>query len=97
MHTLTAVNILLAVTSHPIKNSTFIPFFTSTTSLQTIIRHGFVESLEAEENQVCKQSIKRVSDVYLLANDATKLYSQCCEKLKKEQNTHYIPIWQKKS
>lgn len=51
-HTLTAVNILLLVTSHPIKHSTFIPFFTSTQQLQTLIRHGFVESLEAEENQV---------------------------------------------
>ncbi|XP_065223054.1 nuclear pore complex protein Nup205 [Planococcus citri] len=51
MHTLTAVNILLAVTSYPIKHSTFLPFFTSTISLQTTIRHGFVESLEAEENQ----------------------------------------------
>ncbi len=53
MHTLTAVNILLAVTSHPIKHSTFIPFFTSTHTLQASIRYGFVESLEAEENQVC--------------------------------------------
>ncbi|KAK7605078.1 hypothetical protein V9T40_006936 [Parthenolecanium corni] len=52
MHTLTAVNILLAVTSHPIKHSTFIQFFISTNNLQTTIRHGFVESLEAEENQV---------------------------------------------
>lgn len=52
MHTLTAVNILLLVTAHPIKHSTFIPFFTSTIILQTTIRHGFVESLEAEENQV---------------------------------------------
>jgi hypothetical protein len=50
-HTLTAVQILLLVTSHPIDHSTFIPFFTSTQSLQTAIRHGFVESLEAEENQ----------------------------------------------
>lgn len=66
MHTLTAVNILLAVTSHPIKHSTFIQFFISTNNLQTTIRHGFVESLEAEENQVTLYFIQVITWVTLV-------------------------------
>lgn len=50
-HALSAVHILLAITSHPTLPTHIVSVFTSTPALKTHIRHGFVECLEADDSE----------------------------------------------
>ena len=51
-HALSAVKILLAVTSYPKASGELVGIFTSNQSLKLEICHGFVECLEAEDSLV---------------------------------------------
>ncbi|XP_075229968.1 nuclear pore complex protein Nup205 isoform X2 [Lycorma delicatula] len=51
-HALLSVRILLAVTSYPTPQCHILSVFTSTPQLKTHIRHGFVECLEADPDEV---------------------------------------------
>ncbi|RZF40837.1 hypothetical protein LSTR_LSTR003347 [Laodelphax striatellus] len=53
---LLAVRILLAVTLHPTPQSHIVSVFTSTPHLKTFIRHGFVECLEADNDETTNNS-----------------------------------------
>lgn len=56
-HALLAVHILLAVASYPTPQSHIVSIFTSTPQLKTQIRHGFVECLEADTDEVVTVSL----------------------------------------
>jgi nuclear pore complex protein Nup205 len=55
-HALSAVRILLAVTMYPTSHSQLISAFTSSPVHRMEIRHGFVECLEADDDEVVSVS-----------------------------------------
>jgi Protein of unknown function (DUF3414). len=51
-HALSAVKILLSVTTFPASHGQIISAFTSSPANRMEIRHGFVECLEAEDEEI---------------------------------------------
>jgi nuclear pore complex protein Nup205 len=55
-HALSAVRILLAITTYPTSHNQLISAFTSSQVHRMEIRHGFVECLEADEDEIVSVS-----------------------------------------
>lgn len=89
-HALSAVHILLAVSSYPTAAGQLVDMFTSSPSLELEIRHGFVECLEVDEESVEEGESSEDTSVILKTKEAILKLMQSCLNQAPPNISHYL-------
>lgn len=89
-HALSAVHILLAVSTYPTAAGQLVDMFTSSSSLELEIRHGFVECLEAEEDCGDDSDSGDDTSIILKTKEAILKLMQLCLNQAPPNISHYL-------
>lgn len=89
-HALSAVQILLAVSSYPSAAGQLVDMFTSNPSLELEIRHGFVECLEVDEDSGDDSESSEESGIIMKTKEAILKLMQTCLNQAPPNISHYL-------
>lgn len=89
-HALSAVHILLSLSSYPNAAGQLVDMFTASPSLELEIRHGFVECLEADEETIEDNDTAEEAGVILQTKEAILKLIQSCLNQASPNISHYL-------